>query len=178
MVEWGELSFKVVRLEQAGQEILARAGNFLVARAAFDMCVSLYQDAEVSYAKLRGDLFVLKGVSHNDLEELRVSTRFKQKRTSCIMEGRLLNRDIAQLIIMISGAVLLTVGIIMIIPQFCIEMWIYYKSATISPSQFDASKGIKLGTQYVGVMVLAIGATLEIVGYVSTLPWRDRKHST
>ena len=35
MVEWGELSFKIVRLEQAGQEVLARAGNFLVARAAF-----------------------------------------------------------------------------------------------------------------------------------------------
>ena len=36
MVEWGELSFKVVRLEQQGQEVLARAGNFLVAQAAFD----------------------------------------------------------------------------------------------------------------------------------------------
>jgi hypothetical protein len=27
MVEWGELSFKVVRLETGGQEVLARAGN-------------------------------------------------------------------------------------------------------------------------------------------------------
>jgi hypothetical protein len=27
MVEWGELSFKVVRMEKAGQEVLARAGN-------------------------------------------------------------------------------------------------------------------------------------------------------
>jgi hypothetical protein len=32
----GELSFKVVRLERAGQEVLARAGNFMMARAAFD----------------------------------------------------------------------------------------------------------------------------------------------
>jgi hypothetical protein len=47
MVEWGELSFKIVRLEQGGQEVLARAGNFLVARAAFDMSVSLYQSAEI-----------------------------------------------------------------------------------------------------------------------------------
>jgi hypothetical protein len=47
MVKWGELSFKVVRLEQAGQEVLARAGNILVARAAFDMSVSLYQAAEI-----------------------------------------------------------------------------------------------------------------------------------
>jgi len=47
MVEWGELSFKVVRLEPAGQELLARAGNILVARAAFDTAVSLYQTDEI-----------------------------------------------------------------------------------------------------------------------------------
>jgi hypothetical protein len=39
MVEWGELSFKIVWLEKAGQEVLARAGNFSVARAAFDTSV-------------------------------------------------------------------------------------------------------------------------------------------
>ncbi len=33
--------YKVVRLEEAGQEVLARAGNFIVARAAFDTSVSL-----------------------------------------------------------------------------------------------------------------------------------------
>jgi hypothetical protein len=43
MTEWGELSFKVVRLESAGQEVLARAANILVARAAFDVSVTLYQ---------------------------------------------------------------------------------------------------------------------------------------
>ena len=47
MVEYGELSFKVVRLETTGQEIIARAGNLLVARAAFDMSVSLYQSAVI-----------------------------------------------------------------------------------------------------------------------------------
>ena len=47
MAEWGELSFKVVRLEQAGQEVLARAGNIMVARAAFDVSVSLYHAAEI-----------------------------------------------------------------------------------------------------------------------------------
>jgi hypothetical protein len=47
MVQWGELSFKVVRLEQAGQEVLARAGNLVVARAAFDVAVSLWQTAEI-----------------------------------------------------------------------------------------------------------------------------------
>jgi hypothetical protein len=47
MVEWGELSFIVVRLEKAGQEVLARAGNFMVARAAFDTSVSLWPTAEI-----------------------------------------------------------------------------------------------------------------------------------
>jgi hypothetical protein len=47
MTEWGEVSFKVVRLEKAGQEVLARAGNIMVARAAFDVSVSLYQSAEI-----------------------------------------------------------------------------------------------------------------------------------
>jgi hypothetical protein len=47
MVEYGELSFKVVRVEPTTQEILARAGNILIARAAFDVAVSLYQTDEI-----------------------------------------------------------------------------------------------------------------------------------
>jgi hypothetical protein len=43
----GRTSFKVVRLEKAGQEVLARAGNIMVARAAFDVSVSLYQSAKI-----------------------------------------------------------------------------------------------------------------------------------
>jgi hypothetical protein len=38
---------KWFRLEKAGQEVLARAGNIMVARAAFDVSVSLYQSAEI-----------------------------------------------------------------------------------------------------------------------------------
>jgi hypothetical protein len=47
MVEWGELSFKVVRLDIGGQEVLARASNLMVARAAFDTSVSLWPVAEI-----------------------------------------------------------------------------------------------------------------------------------
>jgi hypothetical protein len=46
MTEWGELSFKVVPLDKAGQEVLARAGNILVARAAFDVSVSYRIEAD------------------------------------------------------------------------------------------------------------------------------------
>jgi hypothetical protein len=43
MTEFGELPFKVVRLEPTAQEVRARAGNIMIARAAFDVAVSLYQ---------------------------------------------------------------------------------------------------------------------------------------
>jgi hypothetical protein len=41
------LTFKIVRLETGGQEVLARAGNFMVARAAFDTSISLWPVAEI-----------------------------------------------------------------------------------------------------------------------------------
>jgi hypothetical protein len=48
-VQWngGDLTFKVVRLETAGQELLALADNLAVARAAFDTSVSLWPAAEI-----------------------------------------------------------------------------------------------------------------------------------
>jgi hypothetical protein len=55
------LSFKVVPLETAGQEVLARAGNVLVARAAFGMCISLYQGAEI---ELRQASRVIRSTRH------------------------------------------------------------------------------------------------------------------
>jgi hypothetical protein len=58
MAEWGELSFKVVRLETAGDEVLARAGNFLVARAAFDTSVSLWPIGEIELRQ--GERVILK----------------------------------------------------------------------------------------------------------------------
>jgi len=36
------LRFKVVKVETSGQEIIAAAGNLIVARAAFDVSVSLW----------------------------------------------------------------------------------------------------------------------------------------
>jgi len=42
MVEYGELSFKVVRLEADGQEVIARAGNYEVCKAAFDKALFLH----------------------------------------------------------------------------------------------------------------------------------------
>ena len=42
MIEYGELSFKVVRLEPGGQEVIARAGNYEICKAAFDKALFVY----------------------------------------------------------------------------------------------------------------------------------------
>ena len=42
MIEYGELSFKVVRLEPAGQEVLVRASNYEICKAAFDKALFVY----------------------------------------------------------------------------------------------------------------------------------------
>ena len=41
----GKTDVNVVRIETAGQELLALAGNFIVARAAFDTSVALWPTA-------------------------------------------------------------------------------------------------------------------------------------
>ena len=58
MVEWGELSFKIVWLDNAGQQVLPRASNFMVARAAFDTSVSWWPNANIEIpARCEGDPF-------------------------------------------------------------------------------------------------------------------------
>jgi len=42
MIEYGELPFKVVRLEVGGQEVIARAGNYEICKAAFDKALFVY----------------------------------------------------------------------------------------------------------------------------------------
>ena len=42
MIEYGELPFKVVRLEPGGQEVIARAGNYEICKAAFDKALLVY----------------------------------------------------------------------------------------------------------------------------------------
>ena len=57
MVEYGELRFKVVRIETARQEVLARLSNLIVARAAFDVSVSLWPH---SWIELRQEARVIE----------------------------------------------------------------------------------------------------------------------
>lgn len=79
----------------------------------------------------------------------------------------------AQLIIMLSGALLIVVGIGLIVAQMWIEV-------TIPAHAFDQRSGMLKGagtevsvqTTYVGLIVLFVGAFLEIVGYVAGRPWK------
>ena len=81
---------------------------------------------------------------------------------------------IPQLIVMLSGAALLVAGLVLVVVQLAVEM----NAPTFVPStrsiETSATGGIKLRTTYVGLVVMAIGAALEIVGYVATVPWRSR----
>jgi hypothetical protein len=57
MTEFGELRFKIVRIETAGQEVLGRLSNLIVARAAFDVSVSLWPS---SWIELRQDARIIE----------------------------------------------------------------------------------------------------------------------
>ena len=57
MTEYGELRFKVVRIETVGQVVLARLSNAIVARAAFGVSVSLWPSA---WIELRQDARVIE----------------------------------------------------------------------------------------------------------------------
>ncbi len=46
-MEWGELPFKIVRFEAGGQEVLVRAGNYLLCKAAFEKAVELNPKAQI-----------------------------------------------------------------------------------------------------------------------------------
>jgi hypothetical protein len=61
MIEYGELSFKVVRLESGGQEVIARAGNYEICKAAFDKALFIYPAQHLELRQGARDLQVEGG---------------------------------------------------------------------------------------------------------------------
>jgi hypothetical protein len=67
MIEYGELSFKVVRLEPGGQEVIARAGNYEICKAAFDRALFIYPTQHLELRQGGRDLQVEGGLNVHDI---------------------------------------------------------------------------------------------------------------
>jgi uncharacterized membrane protein YidH (DUF202 family) len=72
-----------------------------------------------------------------------------------------MKRELPQLIIMLSGAALLAAGIVLV----CIQIWKF--GFVADPRTGNLTwQGFDFKTHYVGVLVIAFGVLLEIVGYL------------
>ena len=82
-----------------------------------------------------------------------------------------MGEKLPQLIIMLSGAALMVVGVVLIVVQLAHELNAPAFEATSRTLETTPTGGIRLSTTYVGLVVLALGAALEIVGFVASRPW-------
>jgi uncharacterized membrane protein len=85
-----------------------------------------------------------------------------------------------QLIVVCSGALLIVGGLSLIIAQF----WLEASLAADGPQFPSRSANVEAGgiaasvqTTYVGLVVLVVGAVLEVVGFLATRPWRPAEPS-
>jgi hypothetical protein len=85
-----------------------------------------------------------------------------------------MNRHLPQLIIMSSGAILLLSGIALIVFQMLTQptLPVDSKAINISPAHLG------LETHYVGLVLVAVGAVLEVVGYFGARSWHTNPPST
>jgi uncharacterized membrane protein len=70
------------------------------------------------------------------------------------------------------GAVLILIGVVLIAFQFQHELSHDVVAASRSLAIDPQTGRLELMTTYVGLVVVAIGAALVIVGFVATTPWR------
>jgi hypothetical protein len=73
-----------------------------------------------------------------------------------------------------SGAIFIVIGVLLVVTQLAFEMQTrqFVGGPVMRGGKFDPTSGIDVKTSYVGVMVLGIGAILEIIGYLAGRPWR------
>jgi energy-converting hydrogenase Eha subunit E len=94
---------------------------------------------------------------------------------SAVRDQGYMSEKVPQLIIMLSGAALIVVGVILVILQLNHELALSSFNPSSRALQTSPTGGLQLATTYVGLIVLAIGATLEIVGFVAASPWRSSR---
>lgn len=88
-----------------------------------------------------------------------------------------MNRTLPQLIIMLSGAALMIVGVVLVAYQVLDERHAArMASMPVDPNSqhmlVDPSKGVDLSTRFVGLEIIVIGAVLEIAGFLGLRPWK------
>jgi hypothetical protein len=89
---------------------------------------------------------------------------------SWIRGNQIMKRNLPQMIIMVSGATLLVCGIGLIMYQLVMQL-----GMPANPRKLELnSQGLSLVTNYVGLVVVAIGALLEVCGFVGVV-WIERK---
>lgn len=80
----------------------------------------------------------------------------------------------AQLIIMISGAGLIIVGTILVVFQMILQ--VKFPEVRFPPREINVSGPFKtkagLRTTYSGLVMIVVGALMEIIGYLATTPWK------
>jgi hypothetical protein len=86
-----------------------------------------------------------------------------------------MNRRWPQALIMASGLLLIVIGVLAIGAQMLTELQPQTQHALSPPPQTVAVSRDQLtaSTRFVGLELVLVGALLEIVGYVATLPWRS-----
>ena len=75
-----------------------------------------------------------------------------------------------QALIMISGAILLALGVVAIGVQLFSEIATHPN--TVSQAIKVAPGSLEASTRFVGLELVLVGALLEIVGYLATTPWK------
>jgi uncharacterized membrane protein len=90
-----------------------------------------------------------------------------------------MTRGLPQLIIMISGAVLIAAGLFFVALQFQNETRAArILSQPVDPMSqhmaVDPGKGVDLSTRFVGLEIVVVGAVLEIVGFLGLKPWTGK----
>jgi len=88
-------------------------------------------------------------------------------------------QKLPQLIIMLTGAVLIAVGLVFIWNQFALEAHAARLASTpVDPQSqhimVDPAKGVDLSTRFVGLEIVVVGAVLEIVGFLGLKPWTGK----
>jgi hypothetical protein len=81
-----------------------------------------------------------------------------------------------QAIILISGAILILIGIIAVCLQSYHEVMAGPVTQTNDLSVWLNTR-LKVTTRFPGIEMIVIGSFLEIVGYLGARPWRGREHS-